>query len=120
MVKQRLVVIGNGMAGARFVEELLRRDGNERFEITVFGAEARGNYNRILLSNVLNGQQSAEEIILNPLEWYQQNEIHLLCHGVRVIEIDRNAQQVLAEDNSRTPYDILVLATGSRPVFAAD
>ena len=114
MVKQRLVVIGNGMAGARFVEELLRREGNQRFEITVFGAEARGNYNRILLSNVLNGQQSAEEIVLNPLEWYQQNEI-MLRHGVRVIGIDRKAQQVLADDNSRTPYDILVLATGSRP-----
>ena len=114
MAKQRLVVIGNGMAGARFVEELLRRDGGARFEITVFGAEARGNYNRILLSNVLNGQQSADEIILNPLEWYQQNDI-TLRHGVRVISIDRNAQQVLAEDNSRTPYDVLVLATGSRP-----
>ena len=114
MVKQRLVVIGNGMAGARFVEELLRRDGGARFDITIFGAEARGNYNRILLSNVLNGQQSADEIILNPLEWYRQNEV-ALRHGVRVTHIDRVAQQVLAEDNHRTPYDILVLATGSRP-----
>ncbi len=114
MMKQRLVIIGNGMAGARFVEELLRRGGNERFEITVFGAEARGNYNRILLSNVLNGQQSADEIVLNPLEWYRQNDI-VLRHGVRVTEIDRKAQQLLAADGSRTAYDILVLATGSRP-----
>ena len=73
---KRLVVIGNGMAGARVVEEILQRDA-EQFHITMFGAEPYGNYNRILLSNVLNGTQSAEQIFLNPLSWYAQHDITL-------------------------------------------
>ena len=69
MKKQNLVVIGNGMAGARAVEEILARGGTKRFNITMFGDEPYGNYNRILLSNVLNGTQQEEEIFLNPIEW---------------------------------------------------
>ncbi len=73
MGKQRLVVIGNGMAGARAVEEILGRGGAELFDITMFGDEPYGNYNRILLSNVLNGSQEPDEIFLNPLGWYEEN-----------------------------------------------
>ena len=70
----RLIVIGNGMAGARVVEEILPRDP-DRFVITMFGSEPYGNYNRILLSNVLNGSQKMEDTFLNPLAWYEENNI---------------------------------------------
>jgi hypothetical protein len=73
--KQKLVVIGNGMAGARTVEEILARGGSEQFEIAMFGDEPVGNYNRILLSNVLNGSYGEDEIYLNPLSWYRENGI---------------------------------------------
>ena len=69
MEKKKLVVIGNGMAGARTVEEILARGGGAQFDITMFGEEPTGNYNRILLSNVLNGSYKEEDIFLNPLEW---------------------------------------------------
>ena len=69
--KKKLIVIGNGMAGARTIEEILARGGREQFDITVFGDEPYGNYNRILLSNVLNGSQDPSEIFLNGLEWYR-------------------------------------------------
>jgi len=75
--KQRLVVIGNGMAGARAVEEVLARGGAELFDITMFGDEPYGNYNRIMLSNVLSGSQDAAEIFLNDLAWYRDNDITL-------------------------------------------
>jgi len=68
LVKQRLVIVGNGMAGARAAEEILKR-APDRFDIAMFGAEPYGNYNRILLSNVLNGSQPATEIFMNPLAW---------------------------------------------------
>ena len=83
--KERLVVIGNGMAGARVVEEILERGGKDLFEITMIGDEPYGNYNRILLSNVLNGTQDESEIFLNPLAWYRDNDITLLV-GSRAIE----------------------------------
>lgn len=112
--KKQLVVIGNGMAGARAVEEILARGGGEQFAITMFGDEPYGNYNRILLSNVLNGSQDAQEIFLNPLSWYSENNITLLA-GVRVTSIDRIAKQVFRTDGQSTPYDALLIATGSRP-----
>ncbi len=112
--KQRLVVIGNGMAGARAVEEILTRGGGEQFDITMFGDEPYGNYNRILLSNVLNGSQEARDIFLNPLDWYQDNHIRLHA-GVRVTGIDRQAKQARGADGTTTPYDKLLIATGSRP-----
>jgi nitrite reductase [NAD(P)H] large subunit len=112
--KQRLVVIGNGMAGARTLEEILARGGGDRFRITVFGAEPYGNYNRILLSNVLNGSQDARDIFLNPLGWYQENGITLHA-GVRAAAIDRTRKVVLGENGVEEPYDRLILATGSRP-----
>jgi nitrite reductase (NADH) large subunit len=112
MARQRLVVIGNGMAGARAVEELLVRGGGERYEITVFGDEPGGSYNRILLSDVLNGSRQAGEIVLNPVDWYAENGITLHA-GERVERIDRETRTV--HTASRTvPYDLLLLATGSR------
>lgn len=111
-----LVVVGNGMAGARALEEILARGGNERFDITVFGDEPYGNYNRILLSNVLAGSDDAGEIYLNPLDWYVDNDIDLRA-GVRVVRIDPFAHLVHADDGTSVRYDKLILATGSRSFF---
>ena len=112
--RRKLLVIGNGMAGARTVEEILARGGGEQFEITVFGDEPYGNYNRILLSGVLSGESDASDIFINPLDWYADNEIELRA-GARVIQVDREARVVHADDGSRLRYDKLIYATGSRP-----
>lgn len=111
-----LVVVGNGMAGARALEEIIARGGSERFSITVFGDEPYGNYNRILLSNVLAGSDDAREIYLNPLDWYGDNDIDLRA-GVRVVRVDPFAHLVHADDGSTVRYDKLILATGSRSFF---
>jgi nitrite reductase (NADH) large subunit len=116
MPKQRLVVIGNGMAGARAVEEILKRGGHEQFQITMFGEEPYGNYNRILLSNVMNGSQPPEDIFLNSLPWYRENQIRLHA-GERATLIDRVAKKVFGAAGSVEPYDKLIIATGSRPYF---
>ncbi len=112
--KQKLVVIGNGMAGARTVEEILARGGGEQFDITMFGDEPYGNYNRILLSNVLNGTQDAADIFLNPLEWYTENSVTLHAPA-KVKHIDRARKQIHSDDGQITDYDKLLIATGSRP-----
>ncbi|WP_433292004.1 nitrite reductase large subunit NirB [Actinoplanes sp. CA-030573] len=109
-MKQRLVVIGNGMAGARTVEEILGRGGD--FAITMFGDEPYGNYNRIMLSNVLAGVEDESGIFLNDLSWYADNDITLHA-GTRIERIDRSARTVHASDGTVTPYDKLVIATGS-------
>jgi nitrite reductase (NADH) large subunit len=109
---QKLVVIGNGMAGARAVEEVLQRS-RLMFDVTMIGDEPYGNYNRILLSNVLNGSQDASEIFLNPLEWYEQNKIRLLA-GTRATKIERGSREVVLDDGTRVPYDKLIIATGSK------
>ena len=130
--KQKLVVIGNGMAGARVVEEILKRTPDQ-FEIVMFGAEPYGNYNRILLSNVLNGSQAATEIFMNPLSWYREKGIKLHA-GVKATMIDRQRKVVTgvplkkealayavdaaAEPDApaiEEPYDYVIIATGSRP-----
>jgi nitrite reductase (NADH) large subunit len=111
--RRHLVVIGNGMAGARAVEEILSRGGAAQFKITMFGDEPYGNYNRIMLSHVLSGQQDDSEIFLNSLSWYEENEITLHA-GVRVERIDRFAKVVFSTDGQLTPYDNLIIATGSR------
>ncbi|MCF7553680.1 nitrite reductase large subunit NirB [Pseudonocardia sp. WMMC193] len=116
--RPRLVVVGNGMAGARAVEEILVRAPG-RFDITMFGDEPYGNYNRIMLSHVLaDGGDPAgvEEIYLNPLDWYADNDI-TLHSGVRVVRIDRFARKVFADDGTICSYDTLILATGSRTFF---
>ena len=114
--KIKLVVVGNGMAGARALEEILRRDRSEQFDVTVFGDEPYGNYNRILLSNVLAGIEDTSEIYLNPVAWYAENDIDLRA-GVRVVRIDRFARVVHAEDGTSMHYDRLMIATGSRSFF---
>ena len=114
--KATLVVIGNGMAGTRAIEEILSRGGGTQFDVTVFGDEPYGNYNRILLSNVLAGSDDTSEIYLNPLDWYADNNIDLRA-GVRVVRIDRYARMVHADDGTSMRYDRLILATGSRSFF---
>ncbi len=114
--KARLVVVGNGMAAIRAIEDVLARGGGEKFDITVFGDEPYGNYNRILLSNVLAGKDDPSEIYLNALGWYTDNHIDLRA-GVRVVRIDTFGHVVLADDGSRVQYDKLILATGSRSFF---
>jgi nitrite reductase (NADH) large subunit len=108
----RVVVVGNGMAGARFVEELLERGGGEQFRITVFGDEPHGNYNRIMLSPVLAGEEHEDDIVLNSHDWYADNGVELRA-GVRIERIDAAAKLVYAGDGTVTSYDHLVLATGS-------
>ncbi|ADT98991.1 nitrite reductase large subunit NirB [Mycolicibacterium gilvum] len=113
---QRLVVVGNGMAGIRALEEILARGGGDHFEITVFGDEPYGNYNRILLSNVLAGVDDPTEIYLNTMDWYTDNGIDLRA-GVRVVRLDTFAHLVYADDGTTLHYDKLILATGSRSFF---
>jgi len=113
MKKLKLVMIGNGMAGVRTLEELLKLS-NELYDITVFGAEPHTNYNRILLSPVLAGEQTFEEIVLNDLDWYLDNNIKLLLNR-KVVEIDRVKRRVIAEDGTEAEYDRLLIATGSTP-----
>ncbi len=111
--KPRLVVIGNGMAGIRTLEELLTIAPGH-YDITVFGAEPHPNYNRILLSPVLAGEQAFHDIILNPLDWYASNDITLHL-GKTVERIDRVRRKVVATDGTEAPYDRLLIATGSTP-----
>ena len=112
---QRLVVIGNGMAGMRVVEELLKHDAWRRYRITVFGAEPHVNYNRIMLSSVLAGDKSLDEIVINSREWYDTNGIRLIA-GDAVTHIDREMKTVTAASGISVPYDRLLIATGSRPL----
>jgi nitrite reductase (NADH) large subunit len=114
MSKQNLVVIGNGMAGCRAVEEILKRDPG-RYAITMFGAEPRPNYDRIMLSPVLAGEKQFEDIIINGPEWYAENAITLKS-GARVARIDTARKIVEAENGAHAAYDILLLATGSNPI----
>ncbi len=109
-----LVVIGNGMAGMRAVEELLAR-APDRFDITVVGAEPHPNYNRILLSAVLAGEKSLDEIVVNPASWYAVHGIRLISDN-RVTAVDRVARTVALADGTSLIYDKLVLATGSKPL----
>ena len=113
MKKMKLVMVGNGMAGVRTLEELLKI-APDLYDITVFGAEPHPNYNRILLSPVLAGERTVDEIILNPLSWYARHGITLHL-GKTVVKIDRKRRQVIAEDGSSAEYDRLLMATGSTP-----
>jgi thioredoxin reductase len=111
---ERLVVVGNGMSGMACVEQILKHA--PKFEITVFGDETHTNYNRILLSSVLAGEKSLDEITLHPLRWYRENAIDLKL-GVRIVDVDRGAKTVTGDDGSVTPFDRLLLATGSSPTI---
>ena len=131
-MKKKLVVIGNGMAGARVVEEILGRVSG-KFDVVMFGAEPYGNYNRILLSNVLNQTQEADDIFINPLSWYDENNITLHA-GVKAIKIDTQRKVVIGRplqpraaayavhgegdfviQDIEEAYDQVIIATGSRP-----
>ncbi len=111
--KQKLVMVGNGMAGVRTLEELLKV-APDLYDITVFGAEPHPNYNRILLSPVLAGEQTLDEIVLNSWEWYSDNHITLHA-GKKVVSVDRVKRVVRAEDGTEESYDRLLICTGSNP-----
>ncbi|MFL6659623.1 MAG: NAD(P)/FAD-dependent oxidoreductase, partial [Massilia sp.] len=111
--RQSLVVIGNGMAGMRTVEELLKL-APELYDITVFGAEPHGNYNRILLSPVLAGEKSMDDIMIHTRAWYVENSITLHA-GDPVVHIDRRRRLVRSASGREVWYDRLLMATGSKP-----
>ena len=113
MKKMKLVMVGNGMAGVRTLEELLKH-APDLYDITVFGAEPHGNYNRILLSPVLAGELTLPEIMLNDLDWYRDNGITLHA-GKKVTTIDRVHRRIIADDGTEAEYHRLLLATGSTP-----
>jgi len=113
MKKLKLVMVGNGMAGVRALEEL-RKIAPDIYDITVFGAEPYANYNRILLSPVLAGEQTVQDIMLNDVDWYAENDITLHL-GKKIVKIDRVKRQVIAADSTVAEYDRLLLATGSNP-----
>ena len=113
MKKLKLVMVGNGMAGVRTLEELLKI-APDVYDITVFGAEPYANYNRILLSPVLAGEQTIQDIMLNDVDWYAENNITLHL-GKKITRIDRARRQVIAEDGTMAEYDRLLMATGSNP-----
>lgn len=113
MKKLKLVMVGNGMAGVRTLEEL-RKIAPDIYEITVFGAEAYANYNRILLSPVLAGEQTIKDIMLNDVDWYAENNITLHL-GKKIVKIDRVKRLVIADDGTTAEYDRLLMATGSNP-----
>jgi nitrite reductase (NADH) large subunit len=109
-----LVVVGNGMAGVACLEQILKHA--PKFRVTVFGDETHVNYNRIMLSSVLAGERTADDITINPLEWYQQHNIALRL-GARITDVDAKRSTITADDGSITHYDKLLLATGSRPLI---
>ena len=112
---RRLVLVGNGMAGVRALEEILAR-APDAFSVTVFGAEPHGNYNRIMLSPVLAGEKSFSEIVTHDRAWYKTNGVELIA-GEAVTAIDREARIVTGANGTVRPYDVLILATGSNPVI---
>ena len=113
--REHLVVIGNGMAGMRTVEELLKLQNGRRFRITVFGAEPHVNYNRIMLSSVLAGDKQVDEIVINSREWYDENGITLIT-GDAIARIDRGDRSVTSVNELTVRYDRLLIATGSKPM----
>ncbi|GMT41499.1 MAG: nitrite reductase large subunit [bacterium] len=115
MIKEKLVLIGNGMAGVRALEELLEM-APDMYDITIFGDEPCGNYNRIMLSQVLAGKKDIDEIMLNKEDWYKDKGITLFTDS-KVIRIDRKQRCVTAADGTEASYDRLLLATGSNPIL---
>ncbi|GAA3283943.1 NAD(P)/FAD-dependent oxidoreductase [Paenarthrobacter aurescens] len=113
-MQKRLVVIGNGMAGARAVEEILARGGAEMFQITMFGEEPYGNYNRTRLGRVLTGEDAETDLVINSLQWYRHNDITLHT-GARVERVDKFSHHVFASNGRVVEYDLLIIATGSSP-----
>jgi len=114
-MKEKLVLVGNGMAGIRTLEELINI-APDLYNITVFGNEPCGNYNRILLSPVLAGEKNIEDIMLNEKSWYEENGIKLYTDKM-VVKVDRRNREVVSEDGTTEKYDRLLLATGSDPII---
>ncbi|GEP79420.1 nitrite reductase large subunit NirB [Staphylococcus carnosus] len=112
MSKQRLVMIGNGMAGVRTIEEIIDRDP-DKFDITIIGKEPYPNYNRIMLSNILQKKMTVEETIMNPYSWYEENGIALIT-GEKATRVNREKHIVEIEKGREIPYDICIFATGSK------
>ncbi|MEO3944695.1 nitrite reductase large subunit NirB [Gorillibacterium sp. CAU 1737] len=112
MTKEKLLLIGNGMAGVRTIEEILDRDA-ERYELTIIGEESYPNYNRIMLSNVLQNKMTVEEIITNPMQWYEENQIELIHHDPAV-DLQPEAKKVITQSGREVHYDKCIIATGSR------
>lgn len=116
-MKQRLVVIGNGMAGMRCVDELVQI-APEKYHITVFGAEPHGNYNRIMLTPMLFGTKSLADIMIHDFAWYRKHDITLYCGSDKtVVDVDRQCRRVIAADGTTAEYDKLLIATGSLPLM---
>lgn len=116
-MKPKLVVIGNGMAGMRSVDELMQT-APYHYQITVFGAEPHGNYNRIMLTPVLCGEKSLDDIMIHDFAWYRKHGITLHCGpGKTVTNVDRNRRLVIAQDGTTAEYDYLLIATGSLPIM---
>ncbi len=109
-MRERLVVIGNGMAGVACVEQILKH--TQEFDITIFGDETHTNYNRIMLSSVLAGEKEYDDIVLNGIDWYQKHKINTKL-GVRIADIDSAVRTVTDADGNVTAYDKLIFATGS-------
>ncbi|PLY08211.1 MAG: nitrite reductase large subunit [Arcobacter sp.] len=112
-MKEKLVVIGNGMSGLRTIEDLLELE-KERYDITVYGEEPYVNYNRIMLSYLLSGEKSFEDTIINHQTWYEENNISL-HKGDKVISIDKNSKTITSQNGNTESYDKLLIATGSKP-----
>ncbi|CDQ20763.1 nitrite reductase large subunit NirB [Halobacillus karajensis] len=115
MGKQKLVVIGNGMAGVRCVQNILNENAN-LFKITIFGREPHSNYSRIMLSSVLQGETSFDDIVIHPKSWYEENNIQLFS-GETVTEIDKDHKCVKTDKLREVSYDKLIIATGSSPII---
>ena len=112
MTKNKLVMIGNGMAGLRTIEEILDRDP-QRFEITIIGKEDYPNYNRIMLSNILQNKMTVEETIMNSYDWYAEHDIKLINNDPVTI-LDRANKTVITESGQSFEYDQCIIATGSK------
>ncbi|MBB5174035.1 nitrite reductase large subunit NirB [Texcoconibacillus texcoconensis] len=110
-MRKQLVMIGNGMAGVRCIEEILKRDTNQ-FDITIVGDEPHPNYNRIMLSNVLQGKTDIDEITMNEWAWYEDKGITLYS-GEKVVHIDKQEKTISTDKHRTLPYDELIMATGS-------
>ena len=113
MSKKRLVLVGNGMAGVKTIEEVLEIS-KDLFDITIIGEEPYPNYNRILLSKVLQGDTTVEDITLNDWSWYKDNNIQLYTNE-KAVQIDIEKRVVVTNTGTLISYDKLILATGSRP-----
>ncbi|WP_161939820.1 FAD-dependent oxidoreductase, partial [Aeribacillus pallidus] len=114
MNKQKLVLVGNGMAGVRCIEEILKY-GSNTFELTIFGSESHVTYNRILLSSVLQGNTSFREITIHNYDWYMKHNIALFT-GETVVKIDQEKKVIKTDHDREVIYDKLILATGSLPI----